>query len=147
MVVYDIRVYWDLDFVHRLTFCIALRSITFRKQLSFWIVVFFSVLYDIGEWTDSKCPVMPRWIQFRLSHLIFLGHISILSSFPCLVLPSAIFSSRFPPLCSFFSTSYFVIPFCPYGLLSTLLLNTFSLCSSLNVKYQVSHPHKTTQTI
>jgi hypothetical protein len=32
----------------------------------------------------------------------------------------------------------------PYILLSTLFSNTLSLCSSLNVRDQVSHPYKTT---
>jgi hypothetical protein len=33
---------------------------------------------------------------------------------------------------------------CPSILLSTLLPNTLNLCSSLNVRDQVSHPYKTT---
>jgi hypothetical protein len=42
-----------------------------------------------------------------------------------------------------FSTSCHFIPFGPNILFSTLL-NTLSLCSSLNVRVQVSHPYRTT---
>jgi hypothetical protein len=41
-------------------------------------------------------------------------------------------------------TSYHFIPFGPNILLSTLFSNTLSLCSSLNVRDQVSHPYRTT---
>jgi hypothetical protein len=44
-----------------------------------------------------------------------------------------------------FSPSFYVSSvFCPNILLNILFSNTFSLCSSLNVRVQVSHPYKTT---
>jgi hypothetical protein len=51
-----------------------------------------------------------------------------------------------PPLCSFSNpvTSYL---FGPNIILSTLFWNTLSLCSSLNVRNQVSHPYRTTDRI
>jgi hypothetical protein len=47
-------------------------------------------------------------------------------------------------LCSFFPTSCQFIPFGPNTLLNTLFSNNLSLCSSLNVREQVSHPYRTT---
>jgi hypothetical protein len=46
-------------------------------------------------------------------------------------------------LCSFLQPSTISSLFCP-NILSTLFWNTLSLCSSLNVRHQVSHPYKTT---
>jgi hypothetical protein len=40
--------------------------------------------------------------------------------------------------------SHHLIPPWPKILLSTLFSNTFSLCSSLNVRNKVSHPYRTT---
>jgi uncharacterized membrane protein len=50
-------------------------------------------------------------------------------------------------LCSFLHCPVTLCLLGPNILLSTLLSNTFSLCSSLNVSDQVSHPHKTTGTV
>jgi hypothetical protein len=47
-------------------------------------------------------------------------------------------------LCSFILTTIIWPLFGRDILLSTLFSNVFSLCSSLNVSYQVSHPYKTT---
>jgi hypothetical protein len=47
-------------------------------------------------------------------------------------------------LCSFPQPPITSYLFCPNIPLSTLFSNTLSLCSSLNVKDQVSHPYKTT---
>jgi len=46
------------------------------------------------------------------------------------------------------STSlYSYLPPTPNILLTTLLLQTLSLCSSLDVTHQISHPHKMTGTM
>jgi hypothetical protein len=44
----------------------------------------------------------------------------------------------------FSPTSLYFFPLGPNILLSTLFSNTIGLCSSLNVRDQLSHPHKTT---
>jgi hypothetical protein len=41
-------------------------------------------------------------------------------------------------------TSYYFILLGPNIVLSTLFSNTVSLCSSLNARYQVSHPYRAT---
>jgi hypothetical protein len=46
-------------------------------------------------------------------------------------------------LCSFFQSPITSSLFGPNILLSTLFSNTLSLCSSLNVRDQVSHPYRT----
>jgi hypothetical protein len=46
-------------------------------------------------------------------------------------------------LCSFLQRPITSSPFDTNTLLSTCFLNTLSLCSSLNIKYQVSHPYRT----
>ena len=46
-------------------------------------------------------------------------------------------------LCSFLHSLVTSSPLGPNILLNTLLSNTLSLCSSLNVSYQLSHPYKT----
>jgi hypothetical protein len=45
------------------------------------------------------------------------------------------------------TSSHYSSLFCPNILLSTLFSNTLSLCSSLNIRDQDSHPHKTTHKI
>jgi hypothetical protein len=98
--------------------------------------------------------------------LIYLRALLILSFHPCIGLPSGIFPSCFPIkiLYAFLFSHACYMP-CPshpsnYSnyiwqsiissllgpniLLSTLLSNTLSLCSSFNVRDQVSHPYKTT---
>jgi hypothetical protein len=47
-------------------------------------------------------------------------------------------------LCSFLQPPTILSLFGPNIPLSTLFSNTFSLCSSLNIRVQVSHPYKTT---
>jgi hypothetical protein len=49
------------------------------------------------------------------------------------------------PLCSFLQPPATSSLFDPNILLSTLFSNTVSLCSSLNVRVQVSHPYRTTE--
>jgi hypothetical protein len=44
----------------------------------------------------------------------------------------------------FSPSSYHFIRLDPYILLKTLFSNTFSVCISLNIRDQVSHPYKTT---
>jgi hypothetical protein len=44
-----------------------------------------------------------------------------------------------------FSPTYYFVLLCPNILLSILFSNTFSLCSSLNVRDQVSCPYKKTR--
>ena len=46
-------------------------------------------------------------------------------------------------LCSFLQSLCYFCPLSPNTFLSILFLNTFTLCSSLNVRDQVSHPHRT----
>jgi hypothetical protein len=50
-------------------------------------------------------------------------------------------------LCSFLQSPVTSSQFGPNILLSTLFSNTLSRCSSLNVRDQVSHPHRTTDKI
>jgi hypothetical protein len=50
-------------------------------------------------------------------------------------------------LCNFFHSPVTSFLFGPNILLETLFSNTLSLCSSLHVRDQVSHPHKTTGSI
>jgi hypothetical protein len=47
------------------------------------------------------------------------------------------------PLCSFLQPPVTSSLFCPNILLSILFSNTFSKCSCLNIRDQVSHPYKT----
>jgi hypothetical protein len=47
-------------------------------------------------------------------------------------------------LCNFFHSPVISSPLSPNILLRTLFSNTLSLCSSLSVRDQVSHPYKTT---
>jgi hypothetical protein len=46
-------------------------------------------------------------------------------------------------LCSFLQPPVTSSHFCP-NILNTLISNTVSLCSSLNVRGEVSHPYRTT---
>jgi hypothetical protein len=49
-----------------------------------------------------------------------------------------------PLIMQFSPTSYHFIRFSPNILLSTLFSNTLCLCTSFNVRDQVSHPYRTT---
>jgi hypothetical protein len=49
-----------------------------------------------------------------------------------------------PPLCSFLKALIILSLFGPNISLSTLFRSTLSLCSSLNIRDQVSHPYRTT---
>ena len=55
--------------------------------------------------------------------------------------------SRSSSVCSFLQSPVTSSLFGPHTSFSTLFSNTISLCSSVNVKRQVSHPYKTTHKI
>jgi hypothetical protein len=50
-------------------------------------------------------------------------------------------------LCNFLHSPVTSSPIGPNILLSTLFSNTLSLCSTLNIRDQVSHPYRTTMTL
>jgi hypothetical protein len=54
------------------------------------------------------------------------------------------YKSRSSSLCNFLHSPVTLSLFCPNILHSTLFSNTLRLCSSLNVRDQVSHPYRTT---
>jgi hypothetical protein len=71
------------------------------------------------------------------AHLILLDFICLIIS----VYEDKLWSS---PLCNFLHSPVISPLLVPSILLSTLFSDTLSLCSSLNVRDQVSHPYKTT---
>jgi hypothetical protein len=71
------------------------------------------------------------------AHLILLDLI-------CLIISGDDYKLRSSPLCNFIRSPVTSSLLCPNIPLSTLFSNTLSLCSSLNVTDQVSHPYKTT---
>jgi hypothetical protein len=71
------------------------------------------------------------------THLVLLDLI-------CLIISSHEFKLWSSPLCNFLHSPVTSSLLGPNILLSTLFSNTLSLCSSLNVRDQVSHPYETT---
>jgi hypothetical protein len=71
------------------------------------------------------------------AHLILLDLI-------CLIISGDESKLRNSSLCNFLHSPATSSQFGPNILLRTLFINTLSLCSSLNVRDQVSHPYKTT---
>jgi hypothetical protein len=74
------------------------------------------------------------------AHLIFLALIT-------LTILGEDYKSSSSSLCSFLQHPVTSSLLGPNILLRTLLSNTLNLCSSLNMRDQVSHPHKTTELI
>jgi hypothetical protein len=71
----------------------------------------------------TPCPSRPPWLHTNYTCKDY-KLISLLCSFLQIPVTSSILS--------------------PNNFLNTLLLNTLSLCSSLNARHQVSHPYRTT---
>jgi hypothetical protein len=109
--------------------------------------------------SDTIIPSTPsssKWsLSFRFSHLnsvhfpllSYACHVPCPPHSPWLYLPNnnwgwvqnmKLLTVQLPPFSSYFNL------FGPNILLRTLFSNTFSLCSSLNVRDQISHPYKTT---
>jgi hypothetical protein len=104
-------------------------------------------------------PWSSKWsLSFRLSHQN-PAHISLFShachmpchlillALICLMLFGKEYNLCSPSSCSFFRSAVTSSLLGQDILLRTLFSNTLSLCSSLNVRYQVSHPYKATATI
>jgi hypothetical protein len=137
-----------------------------------FITVITRTLHWSRSWARSIQSIPPHPISLRSSYLC-LGLLSglfisgfptnilyafLLSQFVLHALPilsSLTYHSNYtwrgvqimkPSLCSFLQLPVTSSLFGPNILLSTLFLNTLSLCSSLNVRDHVSHPYRTTST-
>ena len=90
--------------------------------------------------SPTKTLYMPPHSPICPAHLI-------LHHFITWTMLSEQYRSLSSSLCSFLHSPVTLTLLGPNILLSTLLSNTLSLCSSLNVSDQVSHPYKTTRKI
>jgi hypothetical protein len=82
-------------------------------------------------------------LLFVLMHSTCLGHLIILQLI-ILAICGDEHKLRSSALCNFLHPPISSYPLGLYNLISSLTSNTLSLCSSLNVRDQVSHPYKTT---
>jgi hypothetical protein len=81
---------------------------------------------------------------FPSPHACYMPRHAILLGFMILIISGEDYMLRSSTSCSFYHPPTTSSLFGPNVLLSTLFSNTLSLCSSLNVRDNVSHPHRTT---
>ena len=97
-------------------------------------------------WSCNCSLCFPCQNPVCISLLPHTCHMHCSSLLPCLItltIPGKQYQSYSPSFCSFLQATVTSSPLPPNITLSTLLSNTLSLCSFLNVQDQVSHPHKT----
>src|SRR5215510_1501782 len=97
-----------------------------------------SGLFPSGFPTNTLCTPLSSHI-----HATYTSHLILLDLTTCTILGEQ-YRSFISSLCNFLQSPVTSSLLGPNTLLNTLFSNALSVCSSLNVSDQVSHPYKTT---